>query len=1378
MKKSVLCLAAVCAFAFQLPAQTTNLWIRNAGTLLYWTNNSAWSPTNFPNGVDSVAIFGVTNSANRTITNQGTAITLGTLMFTNTNTFNWLLTNTAGGTMTFNVSSGSAQIIVTNPGMSLDDSLGVVRVGTTILADPLTIHHSGFTNLFLADMSGVGAITANVAVVGNHGIDFAGPLSVTGSFTKNGPGRVTLTRVINTFVGDLTLNAGELRINGDGSLGDPNNDLYFNGGLLRVQTNFTLPATRTLTMQAGGGTIFNQTNGGPLILGTAGQLAGAGALIKTNAGRLEINAPNTGFTGPVFVNGGFLALGDPDGLGTAANVTVNPGGIFLQTVSANAGNTFNIASNGVLSGPGSFMASLTRGGNLNAVAGAIIASSDSGGNNLVNNLGTAGDLVYGIGGDVSDNIVLGGGSSPWVGLGNDGLNRTLFDSTITANGDFGLQSAVGVGADSFLNLGGTMQIASATPVNVSIRQGTVRLASPDANYSNVTFVVLSNAVMNLFTNTAMGGSGTDDATTKGSIIVANGGRLQVGSTVDGLGLNTANAWNSSITVSNGGIFDLAPKDGADLSTGLNGGGTVSLAPLAIVRISGSNAMTGTQFTPAHLGPGRYVQLQVNHITALNTLGSNLIYAINGASRTQNAGFFLSGGMITTDNATRNLGDGTGVITIGNNGGTLAASVNFDTNGARTVRTLTNSESVVVGESGTGILTIGSLAPASAFPDNRPRNGTVVLAGGFPSNRLHFLTGNLHIGDVHSNSFVAGTLLTNVLVPNQSRVGFLMPRMTNTLDAGGSPVRQLITFTGGLDPLDERNLLVSRTDGSGSVRVDLTNIVLQAGAELAVDEDNAGVRVSVIFEGTGTLANTADSDAINYISLLSSVPGSPRTVILGRTNQTDDFATPFLTGAVADNFTIEQINGGIRFSNSATLGANLVINNLGTNYTHPTAGRYVDGNVVFDKGRDGIGAPVGTNVTVNLGSGQEISVVVDETDSNITTVPLTNVFNGRVNILTNQVGVLTATRGVDTTNVGTVVYNDVRLSPGATAQMAGANQSNILGNVTLDGNAAIANDTGSNVRMMVNNIANGAFTVTIAGPNRINLLGSVSGAGALAVTNGGRLGGVGTIAGQLQVLDGGRLEPGLAGAGILTAGSATLGLASTNIFEVNGNSPLTGYDQLVSSGTITLNGTLQSTVVPTNFMPHPTNSYPIITAGTRLGTFTNVADGGRIAAGASNGTFRVNYTATQVILSDYQSRADLDGDGVADTWAQTFFGSSPLSPAQLAGDADADGQSNLEEFVAGTDPLSAASTFRILTTYATNTNSVAVEWVHNTDRLNKATTYTIQWTDDINTPYTNVVSPVITVPVPGTAQWIDDGTLTGGTAPLNLPKQRHYRIQAQ
>jgi hypothetical protein len=206
-----------------------------------------------------------------------------------------------------------------------------------------------------------------------------------------------------------------------------------------------------------------------------------------------------------------------------------------------------------------------------------------------------------------------------------------------------------------------------------------------------------------------------------------------------------------------------------------------------------------------------------------------------------------------------------------------------------------------------------------------------LAGGFPSNNLVFVSGGLHIGEIHSNSVLNGTLLTNVLVPDRGRIGFRLPSMTNTVETA-TPVAQLITITGGLEPQDERNLLIQRSIAAGTVRVDLTNVVLKPGSVLAVNEDSANVRTALILEGTATLTDTADSDVFDLLSLTASNPGDPRTVILGRTNATDDFpaTSPFINGAIGDNFTFEMINMGLRFSNSATLGANMVINNLGTN----------------------------------------------------------------------------------------------------------------------------------------------------------------------------------------------------------------------------------------------------------------------------------------------------------------------------------------------------------------------------------------------------------------------------------------------------------------
>ncbi len=52
--------------------------------------------------------------------------------------------------------------------------------------------------------------------------------------------------------------------------------------------------------------------------------------------------------------------------------------------------------------------------------------------------------------------------------------------------------------------------------------------------------------------------------------------------------------------------------------------------------------------------------------------------------------------------------------------------------------------------------------------------------------------------------------------------------------------------------------------------------------------------------------------------------------------------------------------------------------------------------------------------------------------------------------------------------------------------------------------------------------------------------------------------------------------------------------------------------------------------------------------------------------------------------------DTDGDGMSDSWELEYFGSA--TGADASADADLDGQSNLDEYIAGTIPTNAASRF--------------------------------------------------------------------------------------
>ena len=81
-----------------------------------------------------------------------------------------------------------------------------------------------------------------------------------------------------------------------------------------------------------------------------------------------------------------------------------------------------------------------------------------------------------------------------------------------------------------------------------------------------------------------------------------------------------------------------------------------------------------------------------------------------------------------------------------------------------------------------------------------------------------------------------------------------------------------------------------------------------------------------------------------------------------------------------------------------------------------------------------------------------------------------------------------------------------------------------------------------------------------------------------------------------------------------------------------------------------------------------------------------------ARGAAN-----HLAVVTVIVAAPESLPDLDDDGMSDEWTIRYFGhaesreddqSFPIS------DPDGDGQTNLEEFFAGTDPLSSLSTFEL------------------------------------------------------------------------------------
>ena len=130
-----------------------------------------------------------------------------------------------------------------------------------------------------------------------------------------------------------------------------------------------------------------------------------------------------------------------------------------------------------------------------------------------------------------------------------------------------------------------------------------------------------------------------------------------------------------------------------------------------------------------------------------------------------------------------------------------------------------------------------------------------------------------------------------------------------------------------------------------------------------------------------------------------------------------------------------------------------------------------------------------------------------------------------------------------------------------------------------------------------------------------------------------------------------------------------------------------------------------------------------------------------------------------------------GDGIPNGWKQQH-GLDPLDPTVANADPDGDGFSNLQEFLAGTDPTNSASTFRIISILPEG-NDVLITWSVVTNK-----TYVVQVATNAvdGSSYTNAYMDLATVIVPLSplitqTNYLDIGAVTNGAS-------RFYRIRLE
>ena len=284
---------------------------------------------------------------------------------------------------------GGFAVFMATPGtVTVDNGNGAVRAagmqfasdGYVIQGGTLTLVGAPSSTIRVGDGTATGAgYTATI----NSVIDGATQLikSDLGTLVLNGA---------NTYTGGTAINGGTVQASSDGNLGAASGGLSFNGGTLRLGASFDVGAARTVTLNAGGGTVDTQGFQTTISQG----ITGAGALTKTGTGTLILTGAGS-YAGGTTISAGTLQLGNG---GTSGSIT---GNVTNNGVLAfNRSDTTTFA--GVISGTGAVQQNGTGTTVLTA------ANSYSGGTTInagtlqLGNGGTSGSIT----GDVTNNGTL------------------------------------------------------------------------------------------------------------------------------------------------------------------------------------------------------------------------------------------------------------------------------------------------------------------------------------------------------------------------------------------------------------------------------------------------------------------------------------------------------------------------------------------------------------------------------------------------------------------------------------------------------------------------------------------------------------------------------------------------------------------------------------------------------------------------------------------------------------------------------------------------------------------------------------------------------------------------------------------------------------
>ncbi len=1064
------------------------------------------------------------------------------------------LKNAAAATFPASIVMGSDATVVANTTLTLsgavDYTLGqLVKRGTSgLILSGTTTTGSGTNGIIMSE----GTLTVN------SGHSIGGP--------SGGP--LTFAQVSGVTTGTTVTISNNQILNSLSSSWATS--LATTTNTLIIPTGVTVSLTQSSTTTFGDGQ--NNTN--------KNILSGAGAIVKSGSGTLNLTSGNHNHTGSLTVSNGSLIFAQTAGTSTigSAAVTLTGGTI---TLSPAASSSLTFGSGGI--------------------------KSQTGGNLIVTNSGTTtlGPLAM-----AGGSITVTGNSAPVLG-----------SATISISGGAlkivsGASTTVSLGATAITLSGGSIDVSGSStttlgPINVGTGS-TAAFTNTAGSLAFGNFVVSGGTAT--ISNTAAPVTGAASVSlTGGTLTIAPGAStsLTMGSTsitLSGGALNVA----GSATTTLGNIFF-----GGGSGTFTNTGGSLALGNLTLsggsVTISGNTApITGANTIT--IATGRTLSINSGASTILSLASTSLTCAgtlfLTGSSTTTLAGLFTmaSGGVGTLSNLAP--------LTLGNvvvSGGALS---------------ITNS-STVTGSSVTissGSLNINSGASTSIVLGGTTITGTLNVAGSSATT-----LGNLTLLGAGAANLANSVPIT---VGNISMAGSSSLTISNStagVFAGGSSITLATTGTLNLNTGSSAPLAIGGTSvtlnggtislsGSSPVTLGAAGIAGTTGTTNITNSASSALNVGNIALAGATIsitnnANFSEISSGNSISISSGAlklsSGAP--IVLGSNGITLSGGSIQAVGSSALTLGAGGINAGgtstLTIGNSGIVNLGNIIQSSGTITLAASSG----GSITQLAGTNSITLSTGTlriapasGSSYILGDG---SVAVSGGAISISGSGTGTFGNGGINM----------TGGImNVANSAATTLGDITVATGATCTLAPSSSITVGDVVVSGGVVSVAGASGA----ILTQVAGGNTISVSSGTLRIaSVAGSsyVLGDGGIAVS-GGTISITGTGPGTLGNgginMTGGNLN--VANSATTTLGSLSVGTGANSTINATAAGILFN-DILVSGGALTISNAVVAGTLS------QAGSNPItITGGTmRLtpaaGTFSFANNG----ISVSNGNLVIN-----------------------------------------------------------------------------------------------------------------------------------------------------------